>query len=89
MYKLRIVSPESSWGEIQESCDVINAWNEYGQSDDDDFSLLSVATIYDENGLETKKLPNIGLGWETIINMNIPSPVSFLKQNVLHKLKLR
>ena len=24
------VSPESSWGENQESCDMINAWNEYG-----------------------------------------------------------
>ena len=31
------VSPERSWGENQESFDVINTWNEYGQSDDDDF----------------------------------------------------
>ena len=86
-------SPESSWGENQESCNVINGWNEYGQSDDDDFSVLSVRTIYDENGLETKKLQNIGLGWEIIVNMNIPidsaSPVRFLKQNTMHQLKLR
>ena len=39
--------PENSWTEDQESCDVINAWNEYGQSDDDEFSVLSVRTIYD------------------------------------------
>ena len=72
---------------------MINAWNEYGQSDDNDFSVLSVRTIYDKNGLETKKQLNIGLGWEMIANMNIPvdsaSLVSFLKQNVLHEIKLR
>ena len=77
-------------GENQETCDVINAWNECGQSDDDGFSVLSVRTIYDRNGLENKKLLNIGLGWEMIVNMNIPvdsaSPVSFLKQNVFHEL---
>ena len=71
--------------EEKESCDVINAWNEYGQSNDDDFSVLSV-TIYDKNGLETKKLLNLGIGWDMFVNMNIPvdstSPVSFLKQNV-------
>ena len=85
--------PENSWMEEKESCDVINAWNEYGQSDDDDFSVLSVRTIYDNNGLETKKLLNLGIGWDMIVNMNIPvdsaSPVSFLKQNVLHEIKLR
>ena len=74
-------------------CDVINAWNEYGQSDDDDFSVLSVRTIYDKNGLETKRLLNIGIGWDMIVNMNIPvdsaSPVSFLKQNVSKESKLR
>ena len=79
--------------EEKESYDVINAWNEYGQSDDDDFSVLSVRTIYDNNGLETKKLLNLGIGWDMIVNMNIPvdsaSPVSFLKQNVLHEIKLR
>ena len=87
------VPPENSWEENQESWDVINAWNEYGQSDDDDFSVLSVRTIYDKNGLETKKLLNIGIRWDLIVNMNIPvdsaSPVSFLKQNVLQEIKLR
>ena len=43
--------------------------------------------------METKKLVNIGLGDDTIVNLNIPvesvSPVSFLKQNFLHELKLR
>ena len=43
--------------------------------------------------MEAKKLVNIGLGDDAIINLNIPvdsaSPVSFLKQNVLHELKLR
>ena len=33
------VNTENSWGENQESCDVINAWNKYGHSDDDDFSV--------------------------------------------------
>ena len=87
------IPPESSWTVDQESGDVINAWNEYGQSDDDDFSVLSVRTIYGKNGLETKKLLNLGIGWDMIVKMNIPvdsaSPVSFLKQNVLHEIKLR
>ena len=55
--------------------------------------MLSVRTIYDKNGLETKKLPNLGIGWDMIVNMNTPvdsaSPSSFLKQNVLHEIKLR
>ena len=89
----RYTPPENSWTEDHESCDVINAWNEYGQSDNDDFSVLSVRLIYDKNGLETKKLLNLGIGWDMIVNMNIPvdsaSPVSFLKQNVLHEIKLR
>ena len=54
------------------------------ESDDDDFSVLSVRTIYDNNGLETKKLLNLGIGLDMIVNMNIPvdsaSPVSFLKK---------
>ena len=87
------VPPENSWTENQESCDVINAWNECGQSDDDDFSVLSVRTIYDKNGLETKKLLNVGIGWDMIVNMNIPvdsaNPVSFLKQTVVHQIKFR
>ena len=72
-------------------CGVINASNENGQIDDDNFSVLSVRKIYDENGLETKKLMNIVLGWEMIMNVNIPvdsaSHVSFIKQKVLHELK--
>ena len=83
---------EDSWSENQETCGVINAWNENSQSDDDGQSVLSVRTIYDQNGLEPKKLLNIRFGWEIIINMNIlvvsASLVSFLKQNVLHDLKL-
>ena len=79
--------------ENQEMCGLINAWNECGHSDDDDFSVLSLRATYDESGLENKKLLNIGLGWEMIVNMNIPvdsaSPVSWLKQNVLHELKLK
>ena len=66
---------------------------EEGISVNDDFSVLNIRTIYDTNGLETKKLVNIGSGDDAIVNLNIPvdsaSPVSFLKQNVLHELKLR
>ena len=72
---------------------MINAWNKYEQSDDDDFSVLSVRTFYDKNGLETTKLLNIGLGWEMIVIINIPvdsaSPVNFLKQNGMQEIKLR
>ena len=91
--KCTYVPSENSRAENKESCDVINAWNEYGQSDDDVFSVLSVRTIYDKNGLETKKLLNIGIGWDMVVIKNIPvdsaSPVSFSKQNVLHEIKLR
>ena len=70
-------------------CGVINNWSEEGTSD----SVLNIKTIYDTNGLKTKKPVNIGLGEDAIVNLNIPvdsaSPVSFLKQNVLHELKLR
>ena len=62
-------------------------------SDTDDYSLLNIRTIHDQNSLETKKLVNIGLGEASIVNMNIPagsaSPLSFLKQKVLHELKRR
>ena len=63
----------------RECCGVINAWSESGQSDNDDYSVLNVTTIYDDHGKELEKLLNIGLA----------SPASFLKQNVLHELKLR
>ena len=72
---------------------VINAWTEEGTSDNDDNSVLNIRTIYDDNGIETKKLVIIGLCEDAILNMNIPvdsaSPVSLLKQNALHELKLR
>ena len=65
----------------------------HGQSDDENFALLSLRTLYDQNGLETKRTLIIRLGSEMIVSMNITvdsaSPVSFLKQNVIHELKLR
>ena len=77
----------------RECCGVINAWSESGQSDNDDYSVLNVTTIYDDQGKELKKLLNIGLGNENQVIFNIQvdstSPLSFLKQNVLHELKLR
>ena len=87
-------SPEDLQARSKENfCGVINAWTEEGTSDNDDYSVLNIRTIYDTNGLETKKVVNIGLGDDAIVNLNIPvdsaSPVSFLKQNVLHELKLR
>ena len=87
-------SPEDLQARSKENfCGVINAWTEEGISDNDDYSVLNIRTIYDTNGLEIKKLVNIGLGDDAIVNLNIPvvsaSPMSFLKQNVLHELKLR
>ena len=37
----------------------IIAWTEKRISDNDDYSVLIIRTIYDTNGLETKKLVNI------------------------------
>ena len=48
----------------REWCGVINAWSESGQSDNDDYSVLKLTTIYDDQGKELKKLLNIGLGNE-------------------------
>ena len=77
----------------RECCGVINAWSESGQSENDDYSVLNVTTIFDNDGKELKKLLNIGLGKENQVILNIQvdsaSPVSFLKKNVLHELKLR
>ena len=77
----------------RECCGVINAWSESGQSENDDYSVLNVTTIFDNDGKELKKLLNIGLGKENQVIFNIQvdsaSPVSFLKKNVLHELKLR
>ena len=78
---------------IRECCGVINAWSEFGQSDSDDYSVLDVTTLHDNQGKELKKLLNIGLGKENqvilIIQVDLASPGSFLKRNVLHELKLR
>ena len=87
-------SPENPQERIDVNfCCVINAWTEEGISSNDDYSVLNIKTIYDTDGLETKKLVNIGLGEDAIVNLNIPvdlaSTVNFLKQNVLHELKLR
>ena len=72
---------------------MINAWTEEGTSDNGDYSVLNIRTIYDTNDVETKKLFNIGRGDDAIVNLNIPvdsaSPVSFLKQNNLYELKLK
>ena len=61
--------------------------------ENDDYSVLNVTTIFDNDGKELKKLLNIGLGKENQVILNIQvdsaSPVSFLKKNVLHELKLR
>ena len=80
-------SPEDIQARSEENfCGVINAWTEEEISDNDDYSLLNIRTIYDTNGMETKKLVNIGLGDDAIVYLIIPvdsaSPVSFLKQNV-------
>ena len=41
-------------------CGRLNAWTEEGTSDNNDYSVLNIRTIYDDNGLETKKFVNIG-----------------------------
>ena len=73
-------------------CRVINTRNENGQSDDDDYFLLSVKTIYDENELGTKNFVKIRLGWYMIVNLknlvDSASPIRFIEQNVLHEIKL-
>ena len=86
-------SPKDPQARIEENfCGVVNAWTEEGISENDDYSVLSIRVIYDTNGVETKKLVDVGLGDDAIVNLNVPvdsaSPVSFLKQNVLHELKL-
>ena len=87
-------SLEDPQARIEENfCGVINAWTEERISDNDDCSVLNIRTIYDTNEMETKKLVNIGLGDDAIVNLNIPvdsaSPVNFIEQKVLHELKLR
>ena len=46
----------NSWSDNQEMWGAINAWNKKGSNDDEDFSVMSFRAIYNENGLETKKL---------------------------------
>ena len=45
-------------------CGVINTWSESGQSENDDYSVLNVNTIFDDDGKELIKLLNSGLGKE-------------------------
>ena len=77
----------------RECCGVINAWSESGQSENDDYSVINVTTVFDNDGKELKILLNMGLGKENQVILNIQvdsaSPVSVLKKNVLHELKLR
>ena len=83
---MSILPRDSQLNSEKKFCGRLNAWTEEGTSDNDDYSVLNIRTIYDDNGLETKKLVNIGSGEDAIVNMNIPvdsaSPVSFLKMNV-------
>ena len=46
----------------RECCGVIKAWSESGQSENDNYSVLNVTTIFDNDGKELEKLLNIGLG---------------------------
>ena len=77
----------------RDCCGVSNAWSDCGQSENDDYSVLNVTTIFDDNGKELKKLLNFGLGKENQVILNIQAdsanPVCFLKKNFLHELKLR
>ena len=54
-----------------ECCGVINAWSKSGQSENDDYSVLNVTTIFGEDGKELKKLLNIGLGKENQVILNV------------------
>ena len=77
----------------REFCGVINACLESRQRENDDYSVLNVTTVFDDDGKELEKLLNIGLGKENQVILNIQvdsaSPISHLKKNVLHELKLR
>ena len=46
----------------RECCGVINTWSESGQSENDNYSVLNVTTIFDDDGKELKNLSYIGLG---------------------------
>ena len=55
----------------KECCGVINAWLETGKSDNDDYSVLNVTTIFGNDGKELKKPLNVGLGMENFVKLNI------------------
>ena len=74
----------------RECCGVINAWSESRQSDNDGYSVSNITTIYHIQRKELKKFLNIGIGIVILnLQVNSSSPVSFVKRNVLHKLKLQ
>ena len=53
-------SPEDLLARIEGNfCGVINAWTEEGISDNDEYFVLNIRTIYDTIGMETKKLVKI------------------------------
>ena len=67
--------------------------SESAQSEIDDYSVLNVTTIFDDDGEKLKKLISIGLEKENQVILNnqldSASPVSFPKKNVLRELKSR
>ena len=73
------IPPESSCSENQETCGVINAWKENGQSDDDNISGLTVRTTRTRDQETFKQT----VGMENDREMNNPvdstSLVSFSK----------
>ena len=87
-------SPRESQGNSEENfCGIINAWTEEGKNENNDYSVLNIRIIYNDNSLGTKELVNIELGEDAIVNMNVPvdsaSPIGFLKQSVLYELNTR
>ena len=74
----------------REFCGVIKSWLESGQSENDNYFVLNITSIFDDDGKELKKLLNIGLGKENRVILNIQvdsaNPVSFLKKNVLREI---
>ena len=76
-----------------EFCGVIKPWTEAGLSDNEDYSVSNVTTIFDSDGKELKKLLNIDLGKENLVQLKIQinsaNPISFFKKNVNHELNMR
>ena len=48
--------------ENRESCGIINAWSESDQSENDDYTVLNITLIFDDDGKELKKFLNIVSG---------------------------